>query len=93
MKIILISLDTLRSDHLGAYGYPIENSPNLDAIADEGVLFERHYSTDVPTPPAYTAMHTGQRGQRTGIFGFGGTNYPFDNSNSLLAEHLAKAGE
>jgi arylsulfatase A-like enzyme len=70
----------------------METSPALDGIAEEGIVFERHYSTDVPTPPAYTAMLTAQRGQRTGIFGFGSTNYKFDGTNSLLAEHLTRAG-
>ena len=38
--IVLISLDTLRADHLGAYGYERFTSPVLDMIAAEGVLFE-----------------------------------------------------
>lgn len=92
MKIILLVLDTLRSDHVGCYGYPQETTPCLDTLAEEGVVFEKHYATDVPTPPSYTAMLTGQRGQRTGIFGFGRTNYEFDRSNSHLAEHLSRAG-
>ena len=92
MKIILIALDTLRADHLGTYGYPMETSPFIDRLAGEGVVFDRHYSSDVPTPPAYTAMMCGQRGLHNGIFGFGHTNYDFNSITPLLAEHLSGAG-
>jgi arylsulfatase len=67
MKTILVYLDTLRADHLGCYGYRRATSPRLDALAGEGVLFERAYPTDVPTQPSYTAVLTGQRGIRNGV--------------------------
>ena len=101
MKIILISVDTLRADHLGCYGYLLETTPVIDKLAREGVLFAKHYSTDVPTPPAYTAMFCGKRGLHTGIFGFGHTNWSSAHGGSqynpslntpLLAEYLAEAG-
>jgi len=92
MKIILMALDTLRYDHLGCYGHPMQTTPCLDRLAEEGVVFQRHYSTDVPTPPAYTAMMTGRRGMRTGIFGFGHTNEPFDRSTPMLAQLLVENG-
>lgn len=101
MKIILIAVDTLRSDHLGCYGYPYETSPCIDQLSEEGILFEKHYSTDVPTPPAYTAIFCGQRGLHTGIFGFGHTNSssafssiwtPAMIKTPSLVEDLAKAG-
>jgi arylsulfatase len=92
VKIILIAVDTLRADHLGCYGYPLETSPRIDHLAQEGALFLNHYSTDVPTPPAYTAMFCAQRGLRNGIFGFRQTNYDFTTMTPLLAEHLAGAG-
>ena len=91
MKVILIAVDTLRSDHLGCYGYPLDTSPCIDQLSKEGILFEKHYSTDVPTPPAYTAIFCGQRGLHNGIFGFRNTNYDFTSITPLLAEHLAKA--
>jgi arylsulfatase A-like enzyme len=92
MKVVLIALDTLRADHLGCYGHPFDTSPCLDRLSREGILFERHYSTDVPTPPAYTALLSGQRGTQTGIFGFGKTNYDFSTVTRLLAEQLAQQG-
>ena len=39
-NIVLIIIDTLRADKLGSYGYPRETSPEIDALASRGVLFE-----------------------------------------------------
>ena len=91
MKVILISVDTLRADHLGCYGYELPTSPNIDKMASGGVIFKNHYSTDVPTPPAYTAMFCGRRGLHNGIFGFGHTNYGYKPGPPMLAQHLANA--
>jgi len=66
-NVVLIHIDTLRYDHLGCYGYKRATSPNIDKIAEEGVLFSKAYSTDVPTIPYYTSMFTGMRGTTTGV--------------------------
>lgn len=58
-NIILISIDTLRSDHLSCYGYHRTTTPNIDRIAAGGVLFKNAYSTAVWTPPAHSSMLTG----------------------------------
>ncbi len=70
MKVILISLDTLCSSHLSCYGYRLETTPQIDRWAADAALFERCYSSDVPTPPSYTAMLSGRFGIHNGIFGF-----------------------
>jgi arylsulfatase A-like enzyme/Tfp pilus assembly protein PilF len=58
-NVVLISIDTLRADHLGAYGFPRPTTPNIDAVAREGVLF-RNARTPVPmTLPAHVSMLTG----------------------------------
>ena len=41
-NLIVISIDTLRADHLGCYGYDKPTSPLLDKLASQGVLFEMH---------------------------------------------------
>ena len=58
--IILISIDTLRADHLPAYGYTKVRTPNIDALAAAGTLFERAYSHAPQTLPAHTSILSGQ---------------------------------
>jgi arylsulfatase A-like enzyme len=58
-NLVLISIDTLRPDHLGLYGYRRPTSPALDAFARQAVVFERAYSTSNWTLPAHVSMLTG----------------------------------
>jgi arylsulfatase A-like enzyme len=58
-NLILISIDTLRADHLGSYGYYIEMSPNIDNFASEGVRFSRAISQSSWTLPAHASLFTG----------------------------------
>ena len=57
--MILISIDTLRADHLPAYGYKGVETPALDALRRDGVLYERAYSTTPLTFPSHTTLLTG----------------------------------
>ncbi|GEM_PF-352929 len=57
-RVLLIVVDTLRSDHLGAYGYARDTSPHLDALAQEAVLFEQTYSTSSWTLPSVASIMT-----------------------------------
>ena len=41
-NIVLVTVDTLRADHLGLYGYPYPTSPHIDALAEEATVFEAH---------------------------------------------------
>jgi arylsulfatase A-like enzyme len=47
--VVLVTIDTLRADRLGTYGYPRDTTPNIDAIAAEGAVFERAYSSSPVT--------------------------------------------
>ncbi|HJP02600.1 MAG TPA: sulfatase [Planctomycetota bacterium] len=58
-NVLLISIDTLRADHLSCYGYAQATSPHLDRLASEGVLFEDATSTTSWTLPAHISMLTG----------------------------------
>ncbi len=58
-NVLLISIDTLRADHLSCYGYERATSPRIDALAEQGVLFERAVSTTSWTLPAHLSMLTG----------------------------------
>lgn len=71
MDVILIAIDTLRTDRLTCYGYSKSTSPNLDRISKEGVLFEKFYASDIPTQPAYTTIYTPLYGVNHGIVSHG----------------------
>lgn len=57
-NIILISLDTLRADHLSCYGYNRETSPNIDKLAEESILFEDAFSNAYFTLPSHMSIFT-----------------------------------
>ncbi|HZT75378.1 MAG TPA: sulfatase-like hydrolase/transferase [Vicinamibacterales bacterium] len=65
--IILISIDTLRADHLPAYGYTRVKTPAIDALAADGIVFERAYSHAPQTLPAHTALLSGRLPFETGV--------------------------
>lgn len=58
-RVILISIDTLRSDHLPVYGYRGVATPNIDTFRADAILFERAYSHVPLTLPSHTTMFTG----------------------------------
>ncbi|MBN2528478.1 MAG: sulfatase [Deltaproteobacteria bacterium] len=59
MNVVMIVVDTLRADRLGAYGYGRDTSPNIDAIAREGTLFQRFYAASPWTAPAFGTLFSG----------------------------------
>jgi arylsulfatase A-like enzyme len=59
-NVLIIVVDTLRSDRLSAVGYPRATTPNLDRIAREGVLFESAFATASWTLPSHTSLLTGR---------------------------------
>lgn len=73
MRIIYIDIDACRPDHFGCYGYHRNTSPHIDAIAREGVRFDRCFASDAPCLPSRTALYSGRFGIQTGVVGHGGT--------------------
>lgn len=59
-NVILISVEPLRADHLGCYGYYRNTSPNIDRLASEGVLFENAFSNSHVTVPSLFSIITSQ---------------------------------
>ncbi len=59
-NVILIVIDTLRADHLSAYGYGRKTSPNIDRLAAGGVLYEQSISASSWTLPAHASLFTGR---------------------------------
>ena len=86
MNVVVLCTDSLRADHLGCYGNPWIRTPNLDALAREGTLFEHCYSENLPTLPTRTAWWTGRY-----QFPWRGWQQ-FEHSDYLLAEVLWDRG-
>jgi arylsulfatase A-like enzyme/tetratricopeptide (TPR) repeat protein len=60
LNLVVITLDTLRPDHLHCYGYPNIETPALDSLARSGVLFEDAVAQAPLTPPSHASIFTGQ---------------------------------
>ena len=58
-SVVLVSIDTLRADHLALYGYAAGSTPHLDALGREGIVFDDVYSHCPLTLPAHASMLTG----------------------------------
>ncbi len=58
-NVLLISLDTVRRDHLSCYGYPRPTTPHIDAVAETGLLFTRAVAVSNWTLPTHASMLTG----------------------------------
>jgi arylsulfatase A-like enzyme len=88
-NVLLISIDSLRADHLGAYGYPRDTSPTLDRLAAEGVRFEHALSPTSWTLPSHVTLLSGraQHNHRTLM-----TGDAIDASEELLAEVFSRQG-
>ena len=55
-SVLLLTVDTLRADHVGAYGYPEPVSPNIDALAARGVVYERAVAASSRTAPSHASI-------------------------------------
>lgn len=87
--IVLVSIDSLRHDHLGCYGYGKPTSPRIDALAAQGVRFENAVSTTSWTLPAHAALFTGLFDSAHGLVDNGLT---MSDRVVTLAEVLQDAG-
>ncbi len=92
-NIILISLDTLRPDHLPFYGYSRQTAPVLSRIASAGVVFERAYSQAPKTAPSHMSLFTGLYPGAHGVRNLSdGQNPALSSEIPMLAELLQAAG-
>ncbi len=82
--ILLVTIDTLRADRVGAYGDPHAATPALDALAREGVLFREAHAVTPLTLPSHASMLTGMYPKNHGLR---------DNGGFALAEHVPTAAE
>ena len=72
LNVVVITLDTTRWDRIGAYGDRAAATPNLDRLADEGVLFEQAIAAAPLTLPAHSTIFTGLLPPRHGVRDNGG---------------------
>ena len=69
-NVVVITIDTLRADHLGCYGDQQIRTPNIDSLAADSVRFERAYTPVPVTLPAHTVLFTGTYPLLSGIHDF-----------------------
>jgi arylsulfatase A-like enzyme/Flp pilus assembly protein TadD len=69
-NVVVITIDTLRADHLGCYGDQQIRTPHIDSLAADGVRFERAYTPVPVTLPAHTVLFTGTYPLLSGIHDF-----------------------
>jgi len=89
-SLVLITVDTLRADHVSAYGYDRPTTPAIDAFAARSILFERAYSAAASTAPALASLMTSLYPHEHGVletFGFS-----LAAEHTTLAERLQAAG-
>lgn len=97
-NILLISIDTLRADHLGCYGYERPTSPFLDSLADKkgSVLFERCISQAPNTAPSHMTLFTSLHPVVHGVPNIdpehGAPGMRFPDATKTLAQMLKEAG-
>ena len=90
LNFLLITLDTTRADRIHAYGFDGIETPNLDRLASEGVLFEQAVAPAPLTLPAHSSMFTGKFPPAHGVRDNGG--FFLDERETTLAERLQAAG-
>ena len=86
VNVILIMLDSLRRDHLGSYGNDWIQTPNIDALAADSVVFDEAYPESLPTLPVRNALLSGRHCGPE--LGWG----PMREGDIRLPEILAKGG-
>lgn len=92
-NVVVLVLDQLRADRLHSYGNPRLTSPNIDRLANNGVLFS-HFNTVAPwTSPSFGSLHTSLYPSQHGVTLFWRPGMPLiDKDKPTMAEQLQKSG-
>ena len=90
LNVVVVTVDTLRPDHLGCYGYPKIETPALDGLAKRGVLFENAVAQTPLTPPSHASIFTGQNPNVHKVRNTGG--FVLQSSSHPLARILQEQG-
>jgi arylsulfatase A-like enzyme/cytochrome c-type biogenesis protein CcmH/NrfG len=88
-NVVVITIDTLRADHLGCYGYKQIKTPIIDTLAREGVRFERAFTPVPITLPSHTVIFTGTYPTLNGMHDFSGNRLGSEPPTlaAILKEH------
>jgi arylsulfatase A-like enzyme/Flp pilus assembly protein TadD len=89
-SVILITIDTLRADHVGCYGAQTVKTPTLDALAHDGIVFERAISQVPLTWPSHAVILTGTYPFQNGVQDF--TGQPLAGQFRSVAQAFKQAG-
>ena len=89
-NLLLITIDTLRADHLGCYGYHDVKTPVIDALAREGILFSQAFTPVPITLPSHASIMTGLYPIQHGVQSNG--NYVLSKGATTLAELMKSHG-
>jgi arylsulfatase A-like enzyme/Flp pilus assembly protein TadD len=94
LNVLLVTVDTLRADALGAYGHPEAPAPWIDRLAEGGVLFERAYAHNVVTLPSHANILSGRYPLDHGVRDNSGFRFPdkLDTLATLLQERGYRTG-
>ena len=83
--LLLIIMDAVRYDHLSCYGHPRPTTPNLDRLAENGVLFKNCFAPASWTPPSHASLFTGKYPSQCGVLS---KNLVLDGAHVTMAEFL-----
>ena len=89
-NLLIVTLDTLRADHVGSYGYTAARTPRLDGLAARGLRFERATTVTPLTLPAHSSLLTGTFPAFHGVRDNGG--FYLGDEQVTLAEVLKERG-
>jgi arylsulfatase len=88
-NVLLITIDTLRADHLGLHGYHRNTSPSIDALGREGTVFDQAYTYWPKTRGSFVALFTGRYASQSG---YSKRHPQLVGFNPTLASALSDAG-
>lgn len=88
-RIVLITIDSLRADHLSSYGYPRKTSPFIDELATKGILFKNAFTSSAASAPSYSSIFTSLYPIQHNLLSNGET---LDDKYFTLAEVLKQNG-
>lgn len=90
-NVILVTFDALSAEDMSCYGYHLQTTPNIDALAQTSSLFTNYYAVSTFTTPNVVSMLTGRYPSSTRVYHFGGKLHGIELERTLPGE-LSKAG-